>query len=153
MIRTVSLCVIRRGEEILLEEFFDKTGNLTYYRPIGGTVEYGEPSKTTVIREVKEEIDADISEPKLIGIIENIFNYQNQIGHENDFIYEAELMNKSLYDMKEIDGIEGIKPFKAVWKPLNYFKGNSKVKLVPDGLLEPLQDRADERHIKHFSTQ
>lgn len=55
--------------------------------------------------------------------------------------------------MKEIDGIEGIKPFKAVWKPLNYFKGNSKVKLVPDGLLELLQDRADERRIKHFSTQ
>ncbi|KAA2298336.1 NUDIX domain-containing protein, partial [Clostridioides difficile] len=61
MIRTVSLCVIRRGEELLLEEFFDEDVGITYHRPIGGTVEYGESSKITVIREVKEEIDADIS--------------------------------------------------------------------------------------------
>lgn len=151
MIRTVSLCVIRRGEELLLEEFFDEDVGITYYRPIGGTVEYGESSKITVIREVKEEIDADISEPILIGVIENIFNYQDQIGHENDFIYEAELMNRSLYDLEEIDGIEGSKPYKAVWKPLHYFKGNLTVKLVPDGLLELLQDGTDGRYIKHLS--
>ncbi|MFB5267540.1 hypothetical protein ACE41H_12215 [Paenibacillus enshidis] len=40
-------------------------------------------------REVKEEINVDIIEPKLIGIIENIYPFDGQIGHEYDFIYEA----------------------------------------------------------------
>ncbi|WP_084174549.1 hypothetical protein [Paenibacillus xylanexedens] len=60
-------------------------------------------------------------------------------------------MNRSLYDLEEIDGIEGSKPYKAVWKTLNYFKRNLTVKLVPDGLLELLQDGTDGRYIKHLS--
>jgi ADP-ribose pyrophosphatase YjhB (NUDIX family) len=67
-IRAVSLCVIRRRDEFLLEETFDQVTNITYYRPVGGTLEIGENSKNTVIREVKEEINADITDPKLLEI-------------------------------------------------------------------------------------
>uniref|UniRef100_UPI00403F4E39 NUDIX domain-containing protein n=1 Tax=Paenibacillus sp. FSL R5-0470 TaxID=2921641 RepID=UPI00403F4E39 len=35
------------------------------FRPVGGTIEYGEDSKSAVIREVKEEINIDIIEPKI----------------------------------------------------------------------------------------
>jgi ADP-ribose pyrophosphatase YjhB (NUDIX family) len=65
-IRTVSLCIIRRGKDILLEESFDEAVNKSFYRPVGGTVEYGESSRLTVMREVKEEINAAITEPRLL---------------------------------------------------------------------------------------
>ncbi|WP_397376708.1 NUDIX domain-containing protein [Paenibacillus sp. p3-SID867] len=40
---------------------------------VGGTVEYGESSKETIIREVREELNAEIQEPKLKFVIENLF--------------------------------------------------------------------------------
>jgi 8-oxo-dGTP pyrophosphatase MutT (NUDIX family) len=152
-IRTVALCVIRRREEILLEESYDSLVNKTFYRPIGGTVEHGENSKLTVIREVKEEIKTDITEPKLLGVIENIFAYLDQVGHEVDFIYEAEIIDKTFYTLNEIDGIEGTSPYKAVWKSLDYFKNNDKVKLVPDGLAVLLEKGFSETSIRHVSTR
>lgn len=151
-IRTVSLCVIRRRDEFLLEETFDQVTNKTYYRPVGGTVEIGENSKHTVIREVKEEINADITDPKLLGVIENIFTYQDQIGHEIDFIYEAELMDSKLYNNEKIKGIEGTTPYNAVWKPLKFFNNNN-VKLVPEGLSTLLDEYDNTTNIKHVITR
>ncbi|WP_310139094.1 NUDIX domain-containing protein [Paenibacillus amylolyticus] len=141
MIRTVSLCLIRKGDNILVQEIVDPVVKQTFYRPIGGTVEYGENSKDTIIREVKEEIDAEIKEPKLLFVIENIFAYLDDVGHEVDFIYEAELVERSLYDNNEIQGIEGATSFKAVWKSiheLSSLTSHAQAKLVPDGLLNLL---------------
>jgi 8-oxo-dGTP pyrophosphatase MutT (NUDIX family) len=61
--RASSLCIVRRRESILLEQFPEEDGIITF-RPVGGTIEYGEDSKSAVIREVKEEID--IIETQLI---------------------------------------------------------------------------------------
>ncbi|WP_164848681.1 NUDIX hydrolase [Paenibacillus sp. DCT19] len=141
VIRTVSLCLIRKGDNILVQEIVDPVVKQTFYRPIGGTVEYGENSKDTIIREVKEEIDAEIEEPKLLYVIENIFSYLDNVGHEIDFIYEAELVDRSLYDTNEIQGIEGATPFRAVWKSipeLSSLTSHAQAKLVPDGLLDLL---------------
>ena len=141
VIRTVSLCLIRKGENILVQEIIDPAVKQTFYRPIGGTVEYGENSKDTVIREVKEELNAEIEETKLLYVIENIFSYLDNVGHEIDFIYEAELVDRSLYDTNEIQGIEGATPFKAVWKSiheLSSLTSHAQAKLVPDGLLDLL---------------
>lgn len=154
IIRTVSLCLIRRGDQILVEETYDKAVNKTFYRPVGGTVEYGENSKETIIREVKEELNAEIQEPKLKFVIENLFTYLDQIGHEVDFIYEADLVDNDLYKREVIEGIEGINPYKAVWKSINEFEDNEQEKLVPDGLLDLLLANHSERisNVEHIRT-
>jgi ADP-ribose pyrophosphatase YjhB (NUDIX family) len=153
-IRTVALCIIQRNDELLLEETYYPDLDKIYYRPIGGTVEIGENSKQTIVREVKEEIDADIKDPELIYVIENIFSYKDQIGHEIDFIYRSELIDKSLYEEKEINGIEGQIKYKAIWKSIEAFMNNDKIKLVPDGLLELLQGQDKKRtsDIRHIRT-
>ncbi|GIP32782.1 NUDIX hydrolase [Paenibacillus sp. J2TS4] len=154
IIRTVSLCLIRKEDRILVEQTFDEAVKKTFYRPIGGTVEFGENSKQTVIREVREEIYAEINEPELAFVIENIYKYMDQIGHEIDFIYEAELVDKNLYEKEEIDGIEGNSKYKAVWKPIEGFVDNKLEKLVPDGLLDLLleRDRGRTSRVKHNRT-
>jgi len=154
IIRTVSLCLIRRDDRILVEETYDKAINKTFYRPIGGTVEYGENSRETIIREVKEEINAEIQELKLRYVIENLFSYLDQIGHEVDFIYEAVLVDQSLYNKEEIDGQEGLTRYRAVWKSLNDFTNNVQVKLVPDGLLDLLLEKDSKRksRVEHIRT-
>ncbi|KAA1184975.1 NUDIX domain-containing protein [Paenibacillus sp. B2(2019)] len=149
--RACSLCIIKRRESILLEQFPEEDGIITF-RPVGGTIEYGEDSKSAVIREVKEEINIDIIEPKLIGIIEHIFPWYGEIGHEYDFIYEASFSRMDNYNKNEFEGIEGDKKFIAVWKNLDDFEENLQYKLVPDGLYEMLTS-GQISDIKHINTK
>ncbi len=97
--RASSLCIIRKNDSILLEKFPEEDG-VTTFRPVGGTIEYGEDSMSAVIREVKEEINQEIFGAKLLGIVENIFPYYGDIGHEFDFIYEAKFVNIAAYEKK-----------------------------------------------------
>lgn len=138
-----------------MEQFPEEDG-VTFYRPIGGTVEYGEDSKSAVIREVKEEINEDIIEAKLLGVIENIFRYGDEVGHEFDFIYSAQFLNPEPYEKAVVHGVEQDMPFIAVWKPVSDFRNDPKIKLVPDGLFELLtnEGKSDSiHHIKHISTK
>lgn len=152
--RASSLCIIRRNDEILLEQFPEEDG-ITTYRPVGGTIEYGEDSKSTVIREVKEEINEEIDNPVLLGIIENIFSYKGSIGHEFDFIYEARLLDKDSYSKQIFNGVEGDQSFIAVWKSIYDFEDDPKSKLVPDGLYEMLLNKNSNglKKINHISTK
>ncbi|MBE1556469.1 NUDIX hydrolase [Sporosarcina limicola] len=153
--RASSLCIIRKTDSILLEQFPDEHGVITF-RPVGGTIEYGEDSKSAVIREVKEEINQDIIDTKLLGIIENIFSYNGEVGHEFDFIYEAKLLYTNVYEQDVIQGVEGENKYIAVWKRLADFKDNPKFKLVPDGLYEMLTNEGKSEsinNIKHINTK
>ncbi|MFC3749965.1 NUDIX hydrolase [Paenibacillus sp. GCM10012306] len=151
-IRSVSLGIISREDDILVQIINFPGISTTFYRPIGGTIEFGENSKQALIREIREELNQEIEEPILISVIENIFGTEDDMGHEVNFIYEAKLREKTLYDLDEIEGIEGDIKYKAQWKPLNFFKTDSEdVKLVPDGLLDVLlkQDNPNISIIKH----
>ncbi|MBM7564911.1 8-oxo-dGTP pyrophosphatase MutT (NUDIX family) [Paenibacillus sacheonensis] len=122
---------------------------------MGGTIEYGEDSKSAVVREVKEEIDVDIIRPRLIGLIENIFPYYNEVGHEYDFIYEAEFCSPDDYDREVFEGVEGDKTFAAVWMNLSDFADNPRYMLVPEGLYDMLARKggAHAAEILHLSTR
>ncbi|MED4780502.1 NUDIX hydrolase [Brevibacillus choshinensis] len=153
--RASSLCIIWKEDSILLEQFPEEDEVITF-RPVGGTIEYGEDSKSAVIREVKEEINQDITEVRLLGIIENIFPYYAETGHEFDFIYEAKLLSNQSYEHEAIEGFEGENKFIAVWKRVTDFKDNPNIKLVPDGLFEMLTNQGKSEsinEIKHINTK
>jgi len=143
--RAVALCMIKRDGHYLLAEHYDEVMGLTLYRPVGGTIEYGEDSRKTVIREVKEEIDADISEPKLVAVIENIYSYDDEIGHDINFIYEADIIDKAYYERELIKGIEGEESYNAIWIELSSIKNDASKKLVPDGLMKILTEEHDSK--------
>lgn len=140
IIRPLAICIFQKGESILVSEGTDpKTGNY-FYRPVGGGIEYGERSSDAVIREVKEEIGADICHLKLLGTLENIFTYDGDLGHEIVQVYAADFIDSSYYNLsifkgKEDNGIE----FDVMWKPLSDFQKESR--LVPEGLFELLKSK------------
>jgi 8-oxo-dGTP pyrophosphatase MutT (NUDIX family) len=138
-IRPIAVCLFRNNNRILVSEGFDKIKQDYYYRPLGGGIEYSETSRDAVAREIREELGVEIEDIRFLGVVENIFVYQGEQGHEIVFVFDAEFADKSLYELDEIDGYEqeaDVK-FKAKWYSLGE-TGNGDGRLVPENLAELL---------------
>lgn len=139
-IRPLAICVFRRDDRILVAEGYDPAKEQTFYRPLGGRIEFGEYSEHTIHREMMEEIGAEVSDLKYLGTLENVFVFDGTPGHEIVMIYDGALKESGLYEQAEIEGKEADVngSFKAVWKNLNEF-AEGKSTLYPTGLLELLR--------------
>ncbi|MGG6241510.1 NUDIX hydrolase [Nodosilinea sp. AN01ver1] len=115
-IRAISICLLRRGEEILVHESYDSVKERGFARPLGGGIDFGETSAEAAIREIKEELGADVTEVKLLGIVENIFVYEGEPGHEIVFVYDGRFVDGSLYERESLVAMEGKRQFEAVWR-------------------------------------
>ena len=144
-IRLLALCVFERNGSILVAENYDRRKEQTFYRPLGGGVEFGERGAQAVEREIREELGAALRDVRYVGALENIFAFEGKPGHEIVLVYDARFADDSLYERASLEGREGDDPFTAVWKPLSLFP-NEQTPLYPDGLLELLTRRdADTR--------
>jgi len=139
-IRPIAICVFRRNDDIFVFEGYDNVKNETFYRPIGGGIEFGEYSRDAVVREVREEIGQDISRLRYLGTVENVFKCNDKPGHEIVMVYEGEFASPALYAVEAIEGEEdnGDK-IKVLWMPLQHFRDGLSP-LYPDGLLELLRE-------------
>jgi len=136
--RAIALCVFSNKERILVEEGYDPLKQQHFYRPIGGGIEYGEYSRDALIREIHEEINAEVQQVRYLGVLENIFSFAGEQGHEIAFIYDALFVDLAFYRRERFDGVEDDNTsITVVWKALSFFdEGN--VPLYPDGLMELL---------------
>lgn len=140
IIRPLAICVFRHGDRILAEKAYDPTEDEFFYRPLGGGIEFGETSHDAVIREIREEIGAEITDLRLIGTLENIFTFGGEPGHEIVRVYDATFCDPNLYARDGIPGREDDgHTFSAQWLPLASFAPDSPP-LYPDGLLELLRN-------------
>ncbi|MGE8079866.1 NUDIX hydrolase [Peribacillus loiseleuriae] len=139
VIRPLVICLFKNNDSVLVAEGYDSVKGENYYRPIGGGIEYGELSSDALIREVKEEIGADIYNLKYLGTVESIFSYNGDIGHEIVIVYDATFVDTSFYRTKSFEGEEDDGTiFKLIWYPLSEFQ-KGKLRLVPENLLELIQ--------------
>jgi ADP-ribose pyrophosphatase YjhB (NUDIX family) len=133
-IRPIAICVFLDADRILVSESYDSERKRSYCRPLGGGIEFGERAEDGVRREITEETGQEIDCVRLLGVIENLFTLEGELGHEIVFVFDARFRDASLYDREAIEGTEhGAGPFLATWKDLSDFDSNSP--LVPDGLL------------------
>jgi hypothetical protein len=135
-IRPIAICLIHHAGTIL---GYDAVKSQIFYRPLGGTIEFGESSRQAVSCELREEIDAELTNLTYLSTLENIFTYDGRPGHEIVMVYQADLANRGLYEQPLVVGHEDSgAPFNAVWRPLADFAGGQSP-LYPDGLLELLK--------------
>ena len=139
IVRPLSIAVIRRGDAIFVVEGHDRRKQQTFYRPLGGQIEFGEHSRETLQREMREEIGQEVRDLRYLGTLENIFVYEGQQGHEIVIVYAADFVDREIYTRDWVTGREDNgATFKALWKPLRDFNA-SRAPLYPDGLLELIE--------------
>jgi len=138
-IRAIALCICRNKDRILVFEGHDPIKGETFYRSLGGGIEFGEKSEDAVRRELKEEINADLGEVRYLGTLENIFVFNGNSYHEIVLIYDGTLIESKLYDQAIITGKEANgDDIRAMWKSLDEFEPGNLI-LYPDGLLNLLR--------------
>jgi 8-oxo-dGTP pyrophosphatase MutT (NUDIX family) len=138
-IRPIVICLFHNGDRILVSEAYDSSKGDYFCRPLGGGIEFGEQSQDAMLREIREEVGAEVENLELVGVLKNIFIYEGEQGHEVVFIYDAEFANKSLYGRDEIHGYEsGIDTnFVAKWQSVEEINRRG-VRLVPEALISLL---------------
>ncbi|WP_217182771.1 NUDIX domain-containing protein [Streptomyces sp. AC495_CC817] len=101
-----------------------------YHRLIGGSVELGETHREAIVREVDEELGARIVGLKHLGMVENIFRFDGEVGHEIVAVYSGTLDPAPAEEggtLTESDG--SVVP--VVWRPFE--DADLTVPLYPAG--------------------
>lgn len=57
----------------------------------GGTAEMGEDSRTTLVREMQEELGVDVTVGRLLFLVENFFTFEKRAWHEIGWYYLMDL--------------------------------------------------------------
>ena len=142
-IRPIVICLFREGERILVSDAFDYSKGEYFCRPLGGGIEFGEHSRDAMLREIREEVNAEVENLRLLGVLESLFMYEGTRGHELVFVYDAEFTDGSLYERGEIEAYESEidKRFTASWRSLEEIE-RSGVRLVPEPLADMLAELA-----------
>lgn len=136
-IQVKALAVLRHEHRLFVFRFHDVTRG-DFYRPVGGTVEFGETALEAVHREVREELGADLDDVRLWEVIENRFEFEGSPGHEIVFLYSARFRDPRFYEprtfaLTETNGIV----YEASWMDVADFVSDRR-RLVPEWLLEAL---------------
>lgn len=132
----VAVGIFRDGPRLLVGRGSDPVKRETFLRPLGGQVEFGERAADALRREIMEEIRAEITEPRRLGVLENVFTYDGRPGHEFVVVFESEFVDRRLYDRSHITIHEEGWGGQAIWVDLTEPTGEP---LYPTGLSELLE--------------
>ena len=135
-IRPIALAVPRRGEDLLVFEYHDPTKDQTFYRPLGGGIDFGETAEAAVRRELREELDVELADVSRLGVLENIFHGFGRDGHEIAFIFDCRLTDQAVYERDLVGEILDDAGTKVMWRSLSSFNAGSP--LYPAGLADLL---------------
>ena len=132
-IRPIALGLAIKNNKLLVSEGFDKMKNQTFYRCLGGGIEFLEKSSDALKREFSEEIDANIILKDFLGISENIFTYKGKNAHELVLFYSIEIPEEDYKEEYIINDDCG--EYKAKWIDIEEFKNKNKV-LYPEDVFK-----------------
>ncbi|MBU7581810.1 MAG: NUDIX domain-containing protein [Nostoc sp. TH1S01] len=137
-IRVIALGLIRDGERIFVSEGYDPAEKSTFYRALGGGVDFGETSYAALRREFQEEIQAELTNVRYLGCIENLFIYNNRQGHEIIQLYQCDFADSKFYQLESLMFSEsGTHHHRALWVEIARCK-SGELRLVPEAFLNYL---------------
>jgi putative intracellular protease/amidase len=134
-IRPLAIALIQNSRgQFLFDKGRDKIKNESFYRPLGGGMEFSESGNKALAREIVEELNQAVDVLKLVASLENIFTYEGQPGHETVMLFSAKFKDSDAYNKPEFDIYEGgVVVGKAVWRSLEEIRTEG-AKLYPNGL-------------------
>lgn len=129
----IVLGLATKDNKLLVSEGYDHLKNQTFYRCLGGGIEFLERSTDALKREFLEEINTNIIIKDFLGISENIFTYDGKNAHELVLYYSIALDDKDYKDEYIVnhDDRQG----KATWININDFKNGNKI-LYPEDVFK-----------------
>lgn len=89
-IRNIAVGFHVRSDHVLLLDGADHIKGMDFHRAIGGGIEFGETAEAALRREFREELDVAVDRAELLGVIENLFEYEGQPGHEIVHVFGIE---------------------------------------------------------------
>ncbi len=139
-IRPIALAILRYDGHLLVFEGYDPIKQQTFYRLVGGGIEFGEYGHETIVREVREELGAEIKDVRYAGALENIFTFAGEKGHEIALLYEADFVDRRYCESPELEAHEDDgSALKVLWRPISFFVEGC-APLYPDGILKWLRE-------------
>ncbi|MEH2249502.1 NUDIX hydrolase [Nostoc sp.] len=131
-IRVIALGLIRDGDRIFVSQGYDPVKQERFYRALGGGVEFGETSHDALQREFQEEIQAELTNIKYLGCIENLFTFNSRQGHEVIQLYQCDFADSKFYQLESLVFSESPNhKHRALWIGISRFKSR-EFKLVPE---------------------
>lgn len=132
-IRPITLGLAIKNNKLLVSEGFDKVKKETFYRCLGGGIEFLEKSKEALKREFLEEINIDITVKDFLGISENIFTYQGKKAHELILFYSIDISDENYQEEYKVVDDHG--ETVAKWIDIDEFKNKNKI-LYPEEVFQ-----------------
>jgi 8-oxo-dGTP pyrophosphatase MutT (NUDIX family) len=136
-IRVLALGLIRRGDRLFLSRGYDPVKQQTFYRALGGGVDFGEASDVALKREFREELNTEVINLRYLGCLENLFTFNGKAGHEIIQLYECDFADPKFYELNEVTFKEGDREKLALWVNIDQCR-SGELRVVPDNFLEYL---------------
>lgn len=134
-IRVLALGLIKTDQQVFLSEGYDPKTDSTFYRAMGGGVDFGETSLAALKREFMEEIEAELKNIEYLGCLENIFEFNGKPGHELIQLYQCDFVDPKFYDLERLTFSEGKRQKDALWVDIAACK-SGQLRVVPERFLE-----------------
>ncbi|MBS4175987.1 NUDIX hydrolase [Lederbergia citrea] len=113
-----------------------KQANDEHWALPGGRVEVLEDSRTSIRREIDEELGYAVSVDKLLWVTENFFEYNNKNYHELGFYYLISLKSETaIFQKDDFYGLEGERLIYK-WVPISELEN---IQLYPEFLRTALK--------------
>ncbi|HHY56727.1 MAG TPA: NUDIX hydrolase [Chloroflexi bacterium] len=139
-IRVIVLAAIVRPSDHALLVFrgYNSRKAQTFYRPLGGGVEFGETSQQALQREIQEELGVAVRPVRKLATLESIFVHEGAPGHEIVIVWLAEFTDPALYLEETLPYTEGGRQSVALWVIPSRLQAQG-IPLYPSELTELLQ--------------
>lgn len=137
--RPLAVVHVRRGDDMLVQRGREPDTGEVFHRLLGGGIEPGETAAEAAVRELEEEIGAQLQDVRLLGWLENIFTFGGRPGHEIVAVLAGTITQPELLDRDDLGTIPG-STSTVHWVPAAEALAGP-VPLYPDGLAELITRR------------
>jgi 8-oxo-dGTP pyrophosphatase MutT (NUDIX family) len=99
-IRNLAVGLPRRDDHLFVSLGSDRITGARFCRAIGGGIDFGERASDALIREFREELGVEVTPGALLGVMENLFEFEGEQGHEIVHVFELESADLDRVDLE-----------------------------------------------------